>query len=438
MKKLIIVVLAVLLLGIVIGCKKDESSSGSNATASSGSTDSTQATSPTPVEIVYWSMWNSTEPQAMAIKEGIDEFMKLNPGVKIKITWAGREIRKTLQPALDNGQAIDLWDEDLQRIVVNWGKYALALDNYVTKSYPGTEGKSYKDAVMGNLIDLGASFSNDGKLYGIPYQPFLFAFMYNKEHFKEAGISSTPKTWDEFLTACAKLKAAGYTPLTTDDAYAETLLGHHLARYKGVEWVESLVSDPTNAMWDDPAVYETLMAYKNLRDMGYLSDNVEGNKWPAGQQDLALGDVSMYLNGTWLVNEVMGTTGPDFPWGTFSYPAVPGGVDGISAANFGSQGFQVNKDTKNPEEVFKLIVHLTTGKWDSEIAKRSFGVPVSGTAEWPVQLVDAKEVFQNLDTHYPWAAGIQNNPDKLPLIKESFIKLMGGSITPEQFISNMK
>ncbi|GAB1483164.1 extracellular solute-binding protein [Treponema sp.] len=390
------------------------------------------------VKLVYWSMWNQTEPQGMTLEKAIQDFEKKNPGVAVEINWSGREIRKTLQPALDNGQKIDLWDEDFERVVKNWGSYALKLDDYVKKTYPSTGGKTYENAVMKSLLDQTRTYSNDGGLYAVTYQPFVFAFMYNKEHFAKAGITATPKTWTEFLDTCAKLKAAGYEPMTTDDAYVDTLLGYHLARAKGYKWVEELVKDNTNAMWDDPAVLQTAKNFETLAKKGYFSKTVMANKWPAGQQDIAAGTVSMYLNGTWLVNEIMGTTGPDFPWGTFAYPAVDNGVDNITCANYGGQAFQISKDCSNPDVAFDLIVHLTTGEWDKELANASYGVPVGGTTDWPVQLAEAKELFNSLTTCYPWAGGIQANPNKQPVIVESFTKLIGGQISAEQFVANMK
>jgi len=69
------------------------------------------------VKLVYWSMWNQTEPQAQVIQAAVDDFQKKNPGVTVEINWNGREIRKALQPALDNRQVIDLWDEDTERVV---------------------------------------------------------------------------------------------------------------------------------------------------------------------------------------------------------------------------------------------------------------------------------------------------------------------------------
>ena len=386
-------------------------------------------------KIVYWSMWNEVEPQGQVIKEAINDYMKKHDDIVVEVNWNGREIRKTLQPALDNNQEIDLWDEDLERTIRNWGKYALALDDYVANSYDNTDGKPYQDVVMKSLLDLSKTYSEDGKIYAIPYQPFTFLIMYNKDHFAKAGITKTPETWNEFKEVCAKLKAAGFIPLTVDDAYVDILYGYQVARYKGSDWVKSLVLD---GLWDDPAVLRAARDWEEIYKLGYLSPNVAGNKFPQGQQEIANGEVSMYLNGTWLVNEVMPTTGPDFPWGQFAYPTVPGGVGKLYDLNYGGQSFQINKNSKYPDEVFNLIVHLTTGQWDKELAEKTYGVPMANTTDWPIQLTDAKEIFSKLGVCYPWAAGLQYNTDKAPVIASAFTKLITGQITSEQFVAEVK
>lgn len=389
-------------------------------------------------ELVYWSMWNETEPQAMVLKEAINDFMTQNPGVKVTVQWNGREIRKTLKPALDAGQAIDIWDEDTERIVKNNQNYALKLDAYYDKTYPTTEGKAFKDVIMGSLVNLTSNFSTDGAIYAVPYQPMMIAFMYNKDHFEKAGITAVPKTWTEFLAVCQKLKDAGFIPMTMDDAYMDLQLGHHLARLKGYKWVEELVNDKTGAMWEDPAVAKAAKDYQELASKGFVSKNVADNKWPAGQQEVATGEVTMYLNGTWLPNEIMGTTGPDFKWGQFAYPVVEGGIDDTTAGIYGAQGFQINKNCKSPDAAFALIVHMTTGKWDKELSAKTYGAPLSTSVDWPVQIQDEKALFAGMKSWYPWSCGLANNNDMFPVINAEFTKLFAGKATAEEFLSAIK
>ena len=437
MKKVILLLAFVMVACISLAsCGAPSTPSGSTGPDDKAST--TPSANAEKVFLVYWSMWNSTEPQAVVLEAAIRDFEAKNPGVIVEINWAGREIRQTLAPAIDNGSRIDIFDEDTQRVNENWGRYLLNLELYYAHSYPTTGGKPYKDVVMPALQTLSRSFSSDGKLYTVGYQPFAFIFMYNRDHFAKAGVTSVPATWDEFLDACAKLKAAGYVPLTSDNEYISGLFGYHLARLKGVTFGTELVNDATKALWDDPAVLETAKAIESLATAGYFDKNAGGNIWPAGQQDIALGSVTMYLNGTWLVNEIMGSTGPEFPWGSFNYPSVPGGVSGREAANYGSQAFAINKDCANPEIAFKLLVHLTTGEWDARLAMDSYGVPVAGTTDWPVQLGEAKAVFEDMSVCYPWVAGIEGNTDMGPVVRQNVQRLVSGVITAEQFVTNCK
>ena len=48
---------------------------------------------------------------------------------------------------------------------------------------------------------------------------------YRKDLFEKAGITGEPKTWDEFLDACKKLKAAGIAPIAVAGRDAWTLAG---------------------------------------------------------------------------------------------------------------------------------------------------------------------------------------------------------------------
>lgn len=389
------------------------------------------------VNLVYWSMWNETEPQAMVLKDAIKDFEKMNPGVKIDVQWNGREIRKTLQPALDAGTKIDIWDEDLERIVKTWQSYALSLDDFYGKAYPSTNGKTFTDTVMGSLQTLLRSFSSDGSLYAVPYQPMVVVVFYNKDHFDKAGITSTPRTWDELLQACSKLQAAGYTPITIDDAYIDLPLGMHLNRmYGNPESVEALVKDKTGNLWDAPEVMQTAKDFEALAP--FMSPQVATNKWPAGQQEVATDQVSIYLmNGTWLPNEVMGTTGPDFRWGQFPYPAVTGGVNN-NGGTYGAQGFQINKNCENPELAFALLAHLTSGKWDKELAAKTYGAPMDTSMPWPSQIEECRPIFESLDSWIPWSGGLAADTDAFPVIKAEYTRLLAGQITADQFVRNVK
>ncbi|MEG0649185.1 MAG: extracellular solute-binding protein [Oscillospiraceae bacterium] len=389
------------------------------------------------VKLVYWSMWNEAEPQGAVIKEATAAYMKANPNVTVEINWQGRELNKVIGTKLAAGEAIDIFDGPANTVLPAAIDHVADLTALFDKTYNTTNGKAYKDVVLNAVVETTKTYSKEGEINGVPYQPFVQCIFYNKDHFKEAGITELPKTWPEFLAVCEKLKAKGYAPLTCDDAYMPALPGYYLARAKGAEWVSKLAKENSDEMWKDPAVLEMAKAYADMAKKGYFHENITSNVFPAGQQDLANGNVSMYLNATWLVNELMSVTGPDFPWGQMHFPTVEGGEGKANSSNYASQVFAINKASANIEEAFKFTVYLTTGEWDGKMAEKTFGVPAGLDSVWPAQLADAKDVFVSIDEWIPWSGGLEDNGDLVATIRTAFTELIGGQLTPEKFVARM-
>ena len=80
-------------------------------------------------KLVYWSMWNDTEPQGMVWQEIADGFMEEHPDVEIEIQWCGRDNKKVLKPALEGGETIDILEYPFE---IDLNDYLLDLTEYVT------------------------------------------------------------------------------------------------------------------------------------------------------------------------------------------------------------------------------------------------------------------------------------------------------------------
>ena len=412
------------------GSKSDAPAETQAPAAAESKADGGEAAAPAEGgSLVYWSMWESTEPQGQAIKEAIDAFTA-ETGIQVDVQFKGRTgIREGLQPALDAGTNIDLFDEDIDRVNKTWEQYLLDLEDLAKAA-------DYEATANAGLIAACREVGG-GTLKSIPYQPNVFAMFYNQAIFDEAGVTEAPKTWEELDAACAKIKEAGYVPITDDDAYITCLFGYHMCRLVGYERTSEIVK---NGEWDDPAVLQTAQAFEDFAKKGYFSENIASNVWPAGQNmELAGGTAAMYLNGSWLPNEVRDMAGDDFQWGCFSYPTVEGGKDGLDASNYGAQVFAINKNSKNAEAAFQLICKITKGEYDAKLAEMSNGIPAdSNNAEWPAMVQCAKPVMDQLSVRYPWAAGAEDNADMTPIIKENMLKLVGGSITAQDFVDALK
>ena len=65
-------------------------------------------------------------------------------------------------------------------------------------------------------------------------------------------------------------------------------------------------------------------------------------------------------------------------------------------------------------------------------------MPVSKDGQWPVQLREAKAVFDMLDTVYPGGGGILSNVDVVPIIAEAFTNLISGKLDAEGFVEAVR
>lgn len=363
-------------------------------------------------------------------------------GVKVDVQFKGRNgQREGLQPALDAKQNIDLFDEDVNRVNGTWGKYLMDLED-MAKDYEAEHGNETLFKIARNAY--GQTHDGDDTLHTIPYQPSIFGFFYNKTLFDKAGVEGVPTTWEEMDAACAKLKEAGITPITADDAYMTSFIGMHLARYIGQDGVKSLVtgeaSNDVTVTWDDPKVLAAAESFADFADKGYFSKNIATNKYPAGQnQEFAPGEAAIVICGSWLPNEAKESVADDLEWGYFNYPSVPDGTDDSTANNIANQVFAINKDSKMADEAFELITYITTGEFDKKMTEEALCIPTdkANSDAWPTELAGVKEGFDATTTYYDWAAGVESNNDLTPVLQQNTLDLAAGKIDAAGFIKAM-
>lgn len=388
------------------------------------------------IELIYWSMWNEDEPQGQVVKSAIEAYEADHPNVDVKVTWYGRDIRNLLGPALEAGEAIDVYDlwaggkDDAGDLGGYLGDPALGPDNKDSSV-------SVKESIMPALWESGDVQNADGDIIGVPYNPFVVMVFYNKDHFAAAGIETTPQTWDEMIAASEALRAAGYEPFTEDiDAYMDIIIGAFGERALSCDGILNAVNDPTGGAWFDPAAQE--MA-QNVYDFStYLAPGTDGNLYPAGQQRVALDEVTMNLNGSWLPSELLELTGPDFNWGTFSFPNLPNGAGSNSHVESGSQAVGIHQDSANPDEAFDLIRYIAGFEAQTNMVNIGQSPAARVDVPWPGPLNDAYEVFKTADKALPWACGLWDTGEVFSnVVVPHFTDLFLGKVTPEDFAANI-
>lgn len=404
-------------------------STPSKTSSSTGSTETKEKKT-----LVYWAQWSENETQATVLKSAIERFQAANKDYTVKVNWGGREVSKILKASLDSGTQIDIVEGSHDFIPSQIGpNYLINLDQYV-------KGTDFEGTILPAMKLFAQSFSPDHQSwYYIPEQPFVGAIFYNKDIFTKAGVTTLPTTWDEFLTCCQKIKDAGYAPMTIDDAYVSTLYGQYLALMKGQDWVGDLMTDKTGKMWSDPAVLQMAKAWQDFAKKGYFSKTVGSNVFPAAQNgELAVGTAAMYFNGSWLPNEVSKTTGPNFNWGVMYLPGVPNAQNKYTTSMNGCQMFAVTKTCKYPEAAAALVKEFLSTKTQQDFVDIAKCIPVVKGCTWPKALKDVETMYNTSTGTILWEGMPKQDKDIKPIVNATFSKLIGGSITAEQFVSELQ
>lgn len=164
----------------------------------------------------------------------------------------------------------------------------------------------------------------DGKMYGISSGASTVGIVYNKKAFEKAGITEIPKTYDEFLAICEKLKSAGIIPLASN----------FKDKWPLDTWVydvPSIISGKTDhemkrAETDTPYTMDneygkSWSILRELQQKGYLEKDVNSTNWEQSKKDIAQGKMAMYLLGNWVINQVIENGAPSEDVGFFPFPA---------------------------------------------------------------------------------------------------------------------
>lgn len=210
-----------------------------------------------------------------------------------------------------------------------------------------------KDSALNDIqpayIDMLKDISKQDKVYGIPYAANANAVIYNKTIFKELGID-VPTTWEEFIAAAEKVKAAGKIPFyfTFKDAWTALPAYNVLAaNTQGDDFFKKLDKGDTKFAEGHKEAAEKLLT---LLEYGHKDQN--GKAYNDGNVAFAKGESAMYLQGIWAIPEIK-KANPNIEVGVFPYPIgdskVVSGVDLLLAQS---------ATTEHPKEAKRFIEFL--------------------------------------------------------------------------------
>lgn len=415
-------------------------SCGSQATPTAVATQPSSAqqgtavpTTTEPITLVVWSMYNEGETMQVWEAAAIQAFEAANPNITIDVTWAGRDVVgvKFRNAIMSNGDLPDIIDQSNPHLVTDliMQDLALPLDDYLTTpAYNSTT--TWGDTFIPSVMDF---LKYQGHSYMIPRMVYSSGFFYNKTIFSDNNIT-IPKTWDEFIAVCDQLKAAGITPLLTDNDAEYMIWPFTMSalRTAGPTGLYDAVADKTGQKWNDPAL---LQAAKMLQQMTqYYQDGYAGSVYPAAQLEFVQGRGAMMFMGAWLPSEMLKDTPADFQMEIFPFPSTGGPGDN---ANEGwTNSWAVLNSTKSPDAAVEFLKFLTSAEQMQGVLDAGAPVPLVGFP-MPKSLQGLTAIL-GVEQLVPRESGMLQDFNNLyfdTISPGPYAPLWQGDETPEAFIA---
>jgi len=297
-----------------------------------------------------------------------------HPGVKVQFKYLENEAFKAklptmLQSADSRPEAFYSWAGGVMEAQDKAGFLA-----DITKGVADVESTMSQTAVD--------SFKVGGKVVGVPFEMGEVVFYYNKKLFDKAGVKAEDiKTWDDFLGAVKKLKAAGIAPIVVGagEKWPMAFFYDYLVLRVGGETALPDAKAGKNGGFKSAAFVE---AGKRLHELGALDPFQPGYLQTSHAQSAGVfgdGKAAMDLMGQWF----LGMQGPNSASGKgiaaedigiLSFPTVPGGKGKATDTLGGVNGFLVTK-TAAPETI-DFLKFFSQEKYAEEAAATGAYIPV--------------------------------------------------------------
>jgi raffinose/stachyose/melibiose transport system substrate-binding protein len=304
--------------------------------------------------------------------------------------------------------------------------------------------KAFKDLGISDYLDAGAvsllkKLASNKGLYDLPLGMNIEGIWYNKAAFKKAGISAAPKTWDEMMADCEKLKAVGIQPFTAggkDKWPLSRVLNAYVMRKLGVEAMERGVSGKLS--FTDPAFVEAAKVVQDMAKKGYFGTGITTVDYATAADTLFAGKAAMLYNGSWFAENLndpkRNVAGPD-GIGFFNIPTVKGGVGKIDdySMNCGTV-ICLSKD-KYDKTTADWVKYVFTRMGDKAMADygalKGYKITKART-DLPTYTKLIQNEFKKVKTAGLWfEASFDSKTSQVA--QDDIQALFIGSITPEQY-----
>ncbi|MHA6628387.1 N-acetylglucosamine/diacetylchitobiose ABC transporter substrate-binding protein [Pseudonocardia sichuanensis] len=255
-------------------------------------------------------------------------YKKRYPEAEVTHT-ATTQIAQEMQPRFVAGNPPDVLDDSgAQKIeyatLVSEGQLA---DLGTLLDAPSWDDPNVKvrDTLLPGVIEQG-TFGDQFLILNYVYE--TYAIWYSEPLFEQRGWA-VPTTWDEMMSLCEQIKAAGVAPFAyggtnAADYVLDLNLGAAI-KQGGIDVVRK-IDNLEPGSWTQDTVLAATQGLEEMVAKGYFMPGSEGLKHTEAQTAWTEGQAAFYVSGSWLENEMKGIAPPDFGMAMAPVPTLDAGA----------------------------------------------------------------------------------------------------------------
>jgi raffinose/stachyose/melibiose transport system substrate-binding protein len=359
------------------------------------------------------------------------DYNAAHPGVNVQFKYVENEAFKAKLPTMLQA------DESRPDLFYSWGGGVMQAQDKAGFLKDVTKDVSAWDSDLSpTAVD---AFTVDGKVVGVPFEVGEVAFYYNKKLFEKAGVKAEDiKSWDDFLGAVKKLKAAGITPLVVGagEKWPMHFYYSYLVMRIGGEHALADAKAGKDGGFKNATFVE---AGKRLHELAALEPFQPGYLSTSHTQSSGIfgdGKAAMDLMGQWLLSmqgpnatNGKGLAAEDI--GILSFPVIEGGKGKATDTLGGINGWLVSKSA--PPEAVDFLKFFSQEKYAEEAAEKAAYIPVVKGSE--TEFTDP--LFKRLADDLSKTTYHQNyfdqdlGPSVGRVINDVSVAVAAGQMTPE-------
>lgn len=371
-------------------------------------------------------------------------YNKLYPDAKI--TYQGiQRLGQQLQPRFVGGNPPDIMDNSGSgnldtAALVQQGQLADLADLMSAPAFD-TPGKTVEQTLIPNSQGTG-QFS--GKQYAVEYA-FTVYGIWNSGPLLQKKEWEYPKTWDDMMALSEKIKATGVAPWTYQGkypSYMQNLFDSFVYKNGGFDATKMIDNLEPNA-WKQDAVKNTLDAFYELAQKGYIMKGTEGLTHTESQAAWLQGKAVFIPCGTWLENEMKGLIPNGFDMVVNQTPSLAGDKLPFTALNaYAGENFIVATHGKNPQggkEWIRLLLSKEAAKFFSQnthaltvVLDAAEGLDL-GTA-----FTSAQQVFKDAGQNYFYSMYGTWYTKLVTEANNQMGELLNNRLTPAQYMDKVQ